>query len=128
MYASNLIYYIYIAFTSLFQIFHGSCIAVIESMMKKASSISWIVFCISLIIYGFLKEFKPGGPFLFKYQIEFLNITGKQIISEVGLFFVLFNLCNFFFNMLSLIWISVIRKSVRGIFNFFFVRLKKKKN
>ncbi|KAL3998796.1 Reduced folate carrier family protein [Acanthocheilonema viteae] len=44
---------------------------------------SWTSFCISLVLYGFLKDFKPGGPFLFKYQTNFLNLTKKQLNGEI---------------------------------------------
>ncbi|MCP9260555.1 Reduced folate carrier [Dirofilaria immitis] len=47
------------------------------------ANISWTLFCISLIVYGFLKDFKPGGPFLFKYQTNFLNLTEKQLNGEI---------------------------------------------
>ncbi|KAM3720957.1 Folate-like transporter [Dirofilaria immitis] len=43
----------------------------------------WSSVPILLILYGFFKDFKPGEPFLFKYQTNFLNLTEKQLNGEV---------------------------------------------
>uniref|UniRef100_F1L3E0 Folate-like transporter 2 n=1 Tax=Ascaris suum TaxID=6253 RepID=F1L3E0_ASCSU len=43
----------------------------------------WSLIAILLVLYGFTKDFKPGEPFLFKYQTEFLNLTEHQLTGDV---------------------------------------------
>ncbi|CAG9530365.1 unnamed protein product [Cercopithifilaria johnstoni] len=44
---------------------------------------AWNIVPILLVLYGFLKDFKPGEPFLFKYQTNFLNLTETQLNGEI---------------------------------------------
>uniref|UniRef100_A0AAF5Q5J0 Reduced folate carrier n=3 Tax=Wuchereria bancrofti TaxID=6293 RepID=A0AAF5Q5J0_WUCBA len=44
---------------------------------------TWSTVPILLVLYGFFKDFKPGEPFLFKYQTDFLNLTEKQLNGEI---------------------------------------------
>ncbi|KHN74186.1 Folate-like transporter 2 [Toxocara canis] len=43
----------------------------------------WSLIAVLLVLYGFSKDFKPGEPFLFKYQTEFLNLTEQQLNGEI---------------------------------------------
>uniref|UniRef100_A0A915AAJ6 Reduced folate carrier n=1 Tax=Parascaris univalens TaxID=6257 RepID=A0A915AAJ6_PARUN len=43
----------------------------------------WSFTAALLVLYGFTKDFKPGEPFLFKYQTEFLNLTEHQLNGDV---------------------------------------------
>ncbi|VDK88132.1 unnamed protein product [Litomosoides sigmodontis] len=44
---------------------------------------TWNTVPLLLVLYGFFKDFKPGEPFLFKYQTNFLNLTEKQLNGEI---------------------------------------------
>ncbi|VDK50776.1 unnamed protein product [Anisakis simplex] len=59
----------------------------------------WSSIAILLVFYGFSKDFKPGEPFLFKYQAEFLNLTEHQLNGEIypyWTYFYLFSLIPIF--------------------------------
>jgi hypothetical protein len=57
---------------------------------------SWLGFLPAfLVFYSFIKEVKVGEPFLYKYQVEFLNLTAEQIKSEASLNCTEFNSGNF---------------------------------
>ena len=43
----------------------------------------WVAITVILCIYGMLKEFKPIEPFLFRYQQNYLNISGEILNAEV---------------------------------------------
>lgn len=44
----------------------------------------WIPFLPALLVfYSIVKEFKIATPFMYKYQIEFLNYTAATLNGEV---------------------------------------------
>ncbi|VDN24495.1 unnamed protein product [Gongylonema pulchrum] len=43
----------------------------------------WSLVPVLLVLYGFTKDFKPGEPFLFKYQTDFLNLTEHELNGEI---------------------------------------------
>uniref|UniRef100_A0A914RMI0 Uncharacterized protein n=1 Tax=Parascaris equorum TaxID=6256 RepID=A0A914RMI0_PAREQ len=54
----------------------------VNRVFRIEKTMKWSFTAALLVLYGFTKDFKPGEPFLFKYQTEFLNLTEHQLNGD----------------------------------------------